>query len=589
MAGTVHVVVFSNFEGFAQTAGEAQKAVQWFAACSQAHPQVKWTHLYTPRYLLVYQAAGGVFTPFLSTAQQSGAEVGLHIHLYDDLVQALGVDFNATPNAEALSCDTESDHGYGVLLTGYSPPERATIVDGSVAAFLSAGLARPTTFCAGFSAADPALQAMLASKGFTASFAAQPVSPSAPPPGQYPPCWHQALAWSGHVTPLTVPYRVNLQSILSPPHASPEYLDLVEVPLNMWVDVYDLYLDESIVSRNDMFDCHRRWAAETGKETAVAIGVHAEIVAGEVWGSGVVSQLVDAFLKHVAVSAAGGGTQIVYSTASEVATAFWENKTVSQVACGPGRYAAIWEQREGPPLQARHGIAAGIYQQVFDLFTSQGYRLKDLNGFTATGQDRYSVVGEQSAGPPMQVHHGLSAAQYQQTFDALVAQGYRLTCVSGYGGAGQDRYAAIWEQRDGPPWQARHGLNAAQYQQVFDQLAAEGYRLVHVSGYDVGAGDRYAAIWEQREGPPWHARHGLNAGQYQQVFDQLVAQGYRLLRVCGHGSAGNARFAAIWELSQGPPWEARHGLTAAQYQFAFDELAARGYRPVCVSGYDSSG
>ena len=49
--------------------------------------------------------------------------------------------------------------------------------------------------------------------------------------------------------------------------------------------------------------------------------------------------------------------------------------------------------------------------------------------------------------------------------------------------AEQDFYAALWEQRAGPPWVARHGMSSAQYQQTFDDLIAQGYRLVQVSGY----------------------------------------------------------------------------------------------------------
>ena len=45
------------------------------------------------------------------------------------------------------------------------------------------------------------------------------------------------------------------------------------------------------------------------------------------------------------------------------------------------------------------------------------------------------------------------------------------------------RFAAIWEQTGGPEWQARHGLTAAQYQLTFDQLGTQGYRLIDVSGY----------------------------------------------------------------------------------------------------------
>jgi len=46
-------------------------------------------------------------------------------------------------------------------------------------------------------------------------------------------------------------------------------------------------------------------------------------------------------------------------------------------------------------------------------------------------------------------------------------------------------YAAIFEQRGGPAWEARHGLTSDQYQQTFNQLVGQGYRLVDVSGYEV--------------------------------------------------------------------------------------------------------
>lgn len=197
----------------------------------------------------------------------------------------------------------------------------------------------------------------------------------------------------------------------------------------------------------------------------------------------------------------------------------------------------------------------------------------------------YAGIWEQRNGMPWQAQHGLTAVQYQETFDHLVAQGYRLTHISGYTVYGEDCYAAIWEQSAGPPWEARHNLTASQYQQTFDELSAQGYRLVHISGCTNGGEDRYAAIWEQREGPPWHAHHGLTAEQYQQTLNELDSQGYRLIQVCGYGGNGTDRFAAIWEQRSGAAWIARHGLTSAQYQQTFNELIAQGYRLVCVSGY----
>jgi basic membrane lipoprotein Med (substrate-binding protein (PBP1-ABC) superfamily) len=98
----------------------------------------------------------------------------------------------------------------------------------------------------------------------------------------------------------------------------------------------------------------------------------------------------------------------------------------------------------------------------------------------------------------------------------------------------QDRYAAIWEQSSGSAWQARDGLTSAEYQTTFNQLVSQGYRLVDVSGYSVNGQDRYAAIWEQSSGSAWQARHGLTSAEYQTTFNQLVSQGYRLVDVSGY-------------------------------------------------------
>ena len=39
-----------------------------------------------------------------------------------------------------------------------------------------------------------------------------------------------------------------------PLHDEADYLNLVEIPLNMWVDTFRLTLDNQEVSREDMFD-----------------------------------------------------------------------------------------------------------------------------------------------------------------------------------------------------------------------------------------------------------------------------------------------------------------------------------------------
>ena len=188
----------------------------------------------------------------------------------------------------------------------------------------------------------------------------------------------------------------------------------------------------------------------------------------------------------------------------------------------------------GSAWEARFGLTSPGFQQLFNQLVGQGYRLVDVSGYAVGGQDRYAAIWEQSSGPSWQSRHGLSSSQYQQTFDSLLAQGYRLVQVSGYGLNNTDLYAAIWQRSSGPAWEARHGLTSGQFQQTFDQLVARGYRLVDTSAYTVGGRDLHAGIWEKRNGPAWESRSGLTSDQYQQTFDSLVGQGYRLIDVSGY-------------------------------------------------------
>ncbi|MCA9914782.1 MAG: hypothetical protein KC496_15620, partial [Anaerolineae bacterium] len=140
-------------------------------------------------------------------------------------------------------------------------------------------------------------------------------------------------------------------------------------------------------------------------------------------------------------------------------------------------------------------------------------------------------------------------------------------------------------QDNGYPWEARHGIDGATYQSTFDALVQRGFCPTSVCGYSEGANARYNAIWEQRSDFAWEARHGLTAEQYQEAFNNLVNRGYRLTNISGYAINGEARYAAIWQQRPGPAWQARHGMTRDQYQQAFNDLAQQGYVLTQISGY----
>jgi hypothetical protein len=249
------------------------------------------------------------------------------------------------------------------------------------------------------------------------------------------------------------------------------------------------------------------------------------------------------------------------------------------------RFAALFDKGDGSAWQARHGLSAEAYQSTFDLLVRQGYRLTYVCGYSEGTGARFNAVWQLRNGPAWQARHGLTNDQYQMAFDNLLGQGFKLVCVSGYAENGQARYAAIWEQRASSDWQARHGMSRSQYQQTFDQLAADGYAPVQVCGYRVNVDVRFAGIWERRPGLEWVGRHGLTSSEYQKAFDEQIATGYRLASVSGYSDTGIARYVALWHKDDPVEWQARHGLDSAGYQRSFDDLVTQGFRPVQVCGY----
>lgn len=187
---------------------------------------------------------------------------------------------------------------------------------------------------------------------------------------------------------------------------------------------------------------------------------------------------------------------------------------------------------------------------------------------------------------PWAARHGLNGAQYQQAFNDMAQQGYRPTVISGYAVNNQATYAAIFEKTNGPQAEFRHGLSAQDYQTTFTTLTGQGFRPKYINGFVVNGKDYYNAIFEKTTGPALIARHGISEADYQKIFNDYVPQGYVPVSISAYTINGQHRFAGIWEKKTGN-WVARHGLNNAQYQAEFNKFTQQGYRLKCISGYGS--
>jgi CubicO group peptidase (beta-lactamase class C family) len=239
--------------------------------------------------------------------------------------------------------------------------------------------------------------------------------------------------------------------------------------------------------------------------------------------------------------------------------------------------------------KAFHGQTPAQYQASFTDLSNQGFRLKSLSGYVSGGSERYAGLWIKAAGPGWAARHGLSAADYQKAFDDFGKQGFRLVWVSAHEVGGVPRFEGIWEKRSGPAYEARHNLTQEAYQQAFNSLTGQGFRLLHVSGYSSGGAARYAAIFEKSPGPAWAARHAMTAAAYQTAFNDFGKQGYRLKLVSGFHAGGVDQYAAIWEKLGGLPFYARHAIPEAWYQNVFDNFYYQGYTPLYINAFTSAG
>lgn len=242
--------------------------------------------------------------------------------------------------------------------------------------------------------------------------------------------------------------------------------------------------------------------------------------------------------------------------------------------------------RDSGLWQARHRMTSSDFQDTFDKLVHEKYRLTYVSGYTINDDPRFAAIWDQNVTSDWAARHGITGAEYQGQFDAFASMGFRIRLVNGYTVAGDARYAAIWDKSAGPMPIARHGLSSSEYQRAFDTFVSQGYRLKHVSGCSQGNQASYAALWEKSwNSTAWVAHHGMTTSEYQTLFDKYVGQGFRLVHVNGYVVSNVDYYAAIWDKSPSGPWVARHRMSSDDYQNEFNKWVGEGYRLVLVSGY----
>lgn len=240
---------------------------------------------------------------------------------------------------------------------------------------------------------------------------------------------------------------------------------------------------------------------------------------------------------------------------------------------------------------AWHNIDSPTLQTNFDKYYAQGYRFVSLSIYGTASAPRFAAVMVKRTNViPQYAEWGYDAADYQSFFNKYAAQGYGQSIISVTGTADQPLFAAVWEPMSPIPL-TRFGLTAGELASLYNEARfdSNGNLLptttmpLSLDVYGDPADRRYAVVVVPNTASTGWNGDGTNesAATYQTRFNLQNSVGNRPYLV---SPTGDGNYASVFRDDQIGPWQARHGLTAQQYQQTFNTLTAEGYFPIQVQG-----
>lgn len=254
-------------------------------------------------------------------------------------------------------------------------------------------------------------------------------------------------------------------------------------------------------------------------------------------------------------------------------------------------------------IVAWHDATAAEHQQKLSQFGAQGYRALSLSlyGNSAATLRHACVLIKRPVVVAEQMFTGLSADQFQKTFNDMSAKGMGPHIVTATGPSNAAIYGASFIPVSPTPL-TRFGLSPKEFSDMNQQATTNGQRLRWFDCYGTPGDERYIAVWWPNpdmlawncdgvgeDGPtmqqrfdgisktwaymaqsvmtpsgrgttlyydgnigPFETRFGLTSAQYQTLFNEQTAKGLVPLRVCGKGDGASARFCAVFGTQEQP-------------------------------------
>ena len=142
------------------------------------------------------------------------------------------------------------------------------------------------------------------------------------------------------------------------------------------------------------------------------------------------------------------------------------------------------------------------------------------------------------------------------------------------------------------PWVERHGMSGATWQTEFNLWTSPpySYRVTRVCGSETSGQARYTAILEKSgKKTAWAVHHGLDGPSFMTTHDSLHAAGFRLVWLDGFGVGPAALYNGIWEKNGGAAQRVSLGQSLSSHLAADSINQPQGFHLNDVSSFAVNG
>jgi hypothetical protein len=211
-------------------------------------------------------------------------------------------------------------------------------------------------------------------------------------------------------------------------------------------------------------------------------------------------------------------------------------------------YSLVWRPGLVAEIQY-YGLKYTDYQQCYDQLFRENWRIYSLSTYVENDQCLYDAVWRPGTDAEIQ-YYGLKYADYQQRYDQLFKENWRIYLLNTYIVNGQPLYDAVW--RPGTSGEMQYyGLNPADLQQRYDELFKENWRIYLLNTYVVNGQRLYDAVWRPGTNAEMHC-FGLDVSGILPITESMWRQNWRLEILKTYESSGTGNILLYTPVGNSP-------------------------------------